>query len=177
MTWSRYWVGEYSFATNLDSSWRSMAIEICRKIARFSCLFAPSNSHIITKHKSWVFQSLESVNCSLLIPFPCSSCTSSSFHHYVGIFSDFTCGSSADLHEAFRQPTNQQAWKKTRETFRCLTGPYYIGAMMICSDSNWTAISPICPHIGEFELQEWQSWPSRETQCHIAWHNYVQILT
>ena len=41
---------------------------------------------------------------------------------------------------------------ETRETFRYLTKLRIIGAMMMCSYSNWTAIAPIYPHVREFEL-------------------------
>ena len=36
------------------------------------------------------------------LPMPCICCISSSFNDHIGIFSDFTCGSSADLQKAFR---------------------------------------------------------------------------
>ena len=56
-----------------------MATEICRKTNGFSYLSAFIISHISTKHIWRPLQSLGYTKRRLLIPFPCSSCNSSSF--------------------------------------------------------------------------------------------------
>ena len=101
-TWLCYWVSEYLFRYK---PWFFVEVDGHRDLQKnngFSYWFAPGNSHISTKHIWRVFQSLGGTNWHLLISFPCIRCTSSLFNDYIGIFSDFTCGSNADLHEAFR---------------------------------------------------------------------------
>ena len=71
-------------AINLDPSWRSMANEICRKMIRFSHLFASIIYHTSTKHIPRPFQSLGYTKRRLLVPFPCSSCISMSFNNIIG---------------------------------------------------------------------------------------------
>ena len=108
-------------AINLDSSWRSTATAICRKMKVFSHRFASRISHICTEHKPRTFQSLEGTKWCLLTTFLCSTCISLLFYDYVGNLSSRPCYPSADLHETFRYPPNHQDLLQNRETFRHCT--------------------------------------------------------
>ncbi len=119
----RNWASDIEFvnessAINLDSSWRSMATEICRKTTGFSYLFASIISHTSTKHIWRPAQSLGYTKRRLLIPFPCSSCISSLFNNYIHILGCRRSKSSTDLHEVFRYPQTHQDLQENRITFR-----------------------------------------------------------
>ena len=152
-----------SSAINLNSSWRSIANEICRKINGFSYWFASGISNNSTKHIWRVFQSLRGPNWRLLMPFPCICCMSSSFNRYVGtcILGYRRSNSSADLHETFRYPPNHQDLQGNRETFRHCPVSYQTWAKMMYSNNDWTAIVPIFPHRGNFDLPERYILPSK----------------
>lgn len=91
--------------TNIDpSSWRPLASEISREMTEFSHRFAASISHTSNEHTSQLFRSPRGIKQRLLMHFPCSSCTSSSFNNYTFVtnLSDRSRSSSADLHKALR---------------------------------------------------------------------------
>ena len=141
-------------ATYLISSWRSMANEISRKMTRFSYLFASIISHTSTKHTPRPFQSIGYTKRRLLMPFPCSSCTSSSFNYIIGNLGCRRSNSSTDLHETLRHPLNHQDLQENRETLRHCPVSYHTWARMMYRSNDWTAIAPIFSHGGNFDLPE-----------------------
>jgi hypothetical protein len=131
-----------------------MATAICRKMTRFSYLFASIISHTSTKHIPRPFQSLGYTKRRLLIPFPCSSCISIFFNNIIGNLCCSRSKSSIDLHEVFRYPENRQDLQENRITFRHCPFLYHTWAKMMCSNNDWTAMVPIFPHGGNFDLPE-----------------------
>ena len=79
-----------------------MATELYIKMTVFSYRFAPSKSHISSEYISRLFLLVENTKRRLLMPFPYSSCVSSSFYDHGDILDHCRKKSSIDLHEDFR---------------------------------------------------------------------------
>ena len=117
---------EIPSAINLDSSWRSMAKEDCRKTTRFPCPFASVISQTSDKHIWRPVQSLGYTKIRLLLPFPCIGCIFSSSNDIIGNMGCRRSKSSTDLREVFSYPPNCQDLHENRITFCHCPVSYHI---------------------------------------------------